>query len=218
MDGRDAYARVRDEMVALLARRGIRDERVLAAMRVMPRHEFVPEQLRSEAYGDHALPVEAGQTISQPYIVALMTELLELEPESRVLEVGAGSGYQTAILASLASEVYAIERIPELAELADERVRRLGFSNVRVVCADGTSGWPEQAPYDAIVVAAGGPSVPEPLVEQLAIGGRLVLPVGTTVSQRLVRIVKTEHGIREEDHGACIFVKLIGEHGFQESY
>lgn len=218
MDGRDAYARVRDEMVALLARRGIRDERVLAAMRVTPRHEFVPEQLRSEAYGDHALPVEAGQTISQPYIVALMTELLELEPESRVLEVGAGSGYQTAILASLASEVYAIERIPELAELADERVRRLGFSNVRVVCADGTSGWPEQAPYDAIVVAAGGPSVPEPLVEQLAIGGRLVLPVGTTVSQRLVRIVKTEHGIREEDHGACIFVKLIGEHGFQESY
>lgn len=218
MDGRDAYARVRDEMVALLARRGIRDERVLAAMRFTPRHEFVPEQLRSEAYGDHALPVEAGQTISQPYIVALMTELLELEPESRVLEVGAGSGYQTAILASLASEVYAIERIPELAELADERVRRLGFSNVRVVCADGTSGWPEQAPYDAIVVAAGGPSVPEPLVDQLAIGGRLVLPVGTTVSQRLVRIVKTEHGIREEDHGACIFVKLIGEHGFQESY
>lgn len=218
MDGRDAYARVRDEMVALLARRGIRDERVLAAMRFTPRHEFVPEQLRSEAYGDHALPVEAGQTISQPYIVALMTELLELEPESRVLEVGAGSGYQTAILASLASEVYAIERIPELAELADERVRRLGFSNVRVVCADGTSGWLEQAPYDAIVVAAGGPSVPEPLVEQLAIGGRLVLPVGTTVSQRLVRIVKTEHGIREEDHGACIFVKLIGEHGFQESY
>jgi protein-L-isoaspartate(D-aspartate) O-methyltransferase len=216
MRPQDPYANARDEMIALLRRRLVRDERVLAAMRSVPRHEFVPEGLRSEAYGDHALAIGSGQTISQPFMVALMTELLELTPESRVLEIGAGSGYQTAILAALAGEVYAVERLPELAGRAARRLIEMGYANVAIRCADGTNGWPEHAPYDAIVVAAGGPAIPEPLVRQLAVGGRIVAPVGSAVSQRLVRLVRTEHGVREEDHGGCVFVKLIGEHGFEE--
>jgi protein-L-isoaspartate(D-aspartate) O-methyltransferase len=196
---------------------GIKDTRVLEAMRNVPRHFFVPEALQSRAYGDHALPISANQTISQPYIVARMTELLELDANSRVLEIGAGSGYQTAVLAQLAAQVYAIERIGDLAREAQARIRQLEIYNATVKCFDGTLGWAAHAPYDGILVAAGGPAVPEPLIAQLKIGGRLVVPVGESrESQRLVRVIKTETGRREEDHGGCAFVPLIGQHGWSD--
>jgi protein-L-isoaspartate(D-aspartate) O-methyltransferase len=193
----------------------IQDARVLEAMRTVPRHAFVPEALQGRAYGDHALPISGSQTISQPYIVARMTELLETNSESRVLEIGAGSGYQTAILAKVAGQVYSIERIASLAREAQSRIRALNIYNATVKCFDGTLGWAANAPYDAILVAAGGPTVPEPLVAQLKIGGRLVVPVGETrESQRLVRVIKGETGYQSEDHGACAFVPLIGQHGW----
>jgi protein-L-isoaspartate(D-aspartate) O-methyltransferase len=194
---------------------GIRDPRVLDAINAVPRHFFVPEALQGRAYGDHALPIDANQTISQPFIVARMSELLELDERSRVLEIGAGSGYQTAVLAQLAAQVYAIERIAELARQAQARIRGLGIYNATVKCFDGTLGWSAHAPYDAILVAAGGPEVPEPLEAQLKPGGRLVMPVGATrESQTLVRIVRTEEGLTREDHGACAFVPLIGHYGW----
>ncbi|MGI8566021.1 MAG: protein-L-isoaspartate(D-aspartate) O-methyltransferase [Pyrinomonadaceae bacterium] len=194
---------------------GIRDERVLDVMRDVPRHFFVPEALQSRAYGDHALPIDANQTISQPYIVARMSELLELDARSRVLEIGAGSGYQTAVLSRLAAQVYAIERIGDLAREAQARIRAQGIYNATVKCFDGTLGWSAHAPYDAILVAAGGPDVPEPLKAQLKIGGRLVLPVGAVrESQRLVRVIRTEESYESEDHGACAFVPLIGRYGW----
>lgn len=184
-------------------------------MRSVPRHAFVPEALQSRAYGDHALPISSSQTISQPYIVARMTELLEINSESRVLEIGAGSGYQTAILAKVAGQVYSIERIANLAREAQSRIRQLNIYNATVKCFDGTLGWAANAPYDGVLVAAGGPTVPEPLVAQLRIGGRLVVPVGDSrESQRLVRIIKTETRYKQEDHGACAFVPLIGQHGW----
>ena len=195
---------------------GVRDPKVLEAMRTVPRHAFVPDALQGRAYGDHALPISANQTISQPYIVARMTELLELDQISRVLEIGAGSGYQTAVLAKIAAQVYSIERIADLAREAQTRIRRLGIYNATVKCFDGTLGWGASAPYDAILVAAGGPTVPEPLFAQLKVGGRLVIPVGESrESQRLVRVVKIGTGRREEDHGACAFVPLIGRHGWR---
>ena len=196
---------------------GIRDVRVLDAMRSVPRHLFVPEALQSRAYGDHALPIAANQTISQPFIVARMSELLELDDRSRVLEIGAGSGYQTAVLARLAAQVYAIERIGELARVAQARIRQLGIYNATVKCFDGTLGWSAHAPYDGILVAAGGPDVPEPLLAQLKIDGRLVIPIGDTrESQRLIRFIRTEKGYAEEDHGACAFVPLIGHYGWSQ--
>src|SRR3989441_3925462 len=193
----------------------IRDGNVLEAMRTVPRHLFVPEALQGRAYGDHALPISANQTISQPYIVARMTELLELEQGSRVLEIGAGSGYQTAVLAKIAGQVYSIERIADLAREAQARIRQLGIYNATVKCFDGTLGWATHAPYDGILVAAGGPDIPEPLVGQLKVGGRLVIPVGESrESQRLIRIIKSEKTYSEEDHGACAFVPLVGQHGW----
>ena len=193
----------------------IQDERVLAAMRRIPRHLFVPEALQSRAYGDHALPIAANQTISQPFIVARMSELLELDERSRVLEIGAGSGYQTAVLSALCAQIYSIERIADLAREAQARIRSLGIYNATVKCFDGTLGWSAHSPYDAILVAAGGPEVPEPLLEQLGIGGRLIVPVGATrESQRLVRVIRTEQGYEHEDHGACAFVPLIGRFGW----
>jgi protein-L-isoaspartate(D-aspartate) O-methyltransferase len=194
---------------------GIRDRRVLDAMLTMPRHYFVPEALQGRAYGDHALPIAANQTISQPYIVARMSELLELDDRSRVLEIGAGSGYQTAVLSKLAAQVYSIERIAELAREAQARIRGLGIYNATVKCFDGTLGWSAHAPYDAILVAAGGPDVPDPLLAQLQLGGRLVIPTGETrESQRLIRVIRTEKGYEREDHGACAFVPLIGHYGW----
>ena len=193
----------------------IRDTKVLDAMRSVPRHAFVPEALQGRAYGDHALPISGSQTISQPYIVARMTELLEIDSDSRVLEIGAGSGYQTAVLAKVAGQVYSIERIASLAREAQSRIRQLNIYNATVKCFDGTLGWAANAPYDAILVAAGGPTVPQPLVAQLRVGGCLVLPVGETrESQRLIRVIKDEVGYKQEDHGACAFVPLIGQHGW----
>ncbi|MDT7689460.1 MAG: hypothetical protein QOJ70_3340 [Acidobacteriota bacterium] len=194
---------------------GIRDPRVLAALTDVPRHFFVPDALQGRAYGDHALPIDANQTISQPYIVARMTELLEADKSSRVLEIGAGSGYQTAVLSRVAGQVYAIERIGELARQAQARIRSLGIYNATVKCFDGTMGWSAHAPYDGILVAAGGPEVPAPLLAQLKVGGRLVIPVGASrESQKLVRVVRNEDGYQHEDHGSCAFVPLIGRHGW----
>jgi protein-L-isoaspartate(D-aspartate) O-methyltransferase len=210
------YRRQREAMAEHLRQHHrIRDERVLRVMAEVPRHLFVPEALRSNAYGDHALPISANQTISQPYIVARMTELLEVDEHGRVLEIGAGSGYQTAVLARLAGSVFAIERIAELAREAQKRIRELGIYNATVKCFDGTLGWDAHAPYDAVLAAAGGPDVPEPLLAQLKVGGRLVMPVGPTrESQRLVRVVRTEKDYKREDHGACAFVPLIGRYGW----
>ena len=196
---------------------GIRDQRVLDAMLAVPRHAFVPEALQSRAYGDHALPISANQTISQPYIVARMTELLEIDKDSRVLEIGAGSGYQTAVIAQIAGQVFAIDRIGELAREAQARIRQLGIYNATVKCFDGTLGWAANAPYDAILVAAGGPTIPDPLIAQLKLGGRLVVPVGDSrESQRLIRVFKTDRGPKVEDHGGCAFVPLIGQHGWSD--
>jgi protein-L-isoaspartate(D-aspartate) O-methyltransferase len=194
---------------------GIRDGKVLEAMRRVPRHFFVTEALRGRSYDDNALPIDFNQTISQPFIVARMTELLELDKKSRVLEIGAGSGYQTAVLAQLASQVYSIERIGELARQAQARIRELGIYNATVKAFDGTLGWNAYGPYDGVLVAAGGPRIPEPLIAQLKPGGRLVIPIGETrESQKLIRVIKTETGHRVEEHGPCQFVPLIGQHGW----
>jgi protein-L-isoaspartate(D-aspartate) O-methyltransferase len=211
-----AYARQRAGMVAQLRRQGIRDERVLAAMSVIPRHLFVPETMRHNAYGDHALPIEGGQTISQPYIVARETELLELSEQERVLEIGAGSGYQTAVLGLVAGNVFALERLTELARGAQRLVRSLGIYNATIKWFDGTVGWSEFAPYRAILVAAAAPEAPQPLIDQLAVGGKLVIPVGTEQEQRLLRVTRTATETKTEDFGRCQFVKLIGRHGWQE--
>jgi protein-L-isoaspartate(D-aspartate) O-methyltransferase len=197
---------------------GIRDQKVLEAMRSVPRHFFVTEALRGRAYDDNALPINFNQTISQPFIVARMSELLEVDKKSRVLEIGAGSGYQTAILSQLASQVYAIERIGELAREAQGRIRELGIYNATVKAFDGTLGWNAHGPYDAILVAAGGPKIPDPLIAQLGVGGRLVIPIGETRdSQKLVRVIKTETSHKVEEYGPCQFVPLIGQHGWEKN-
>jgi protein-L-isoaspartate(D-aspartate) O-methyltransferase len=203
-------------MVDVLRRHGIRNEAVLKVMEDVPRHMFVPEALAAKAYGDHALPIGHMQTISQPYMVARMTELLQIGPASTVLEIGAGSGYQTAILAALGARVFAIERIAELSRSASASVRQLGLHNATIKSFDGTIGWSEHAPYDGILVAAGGPSIPDPLLSQLGVGGRLVIPIGDEENQILVRITKTETGTVREDLDPCSFVKLIGRYGWAE--
>lgn len=193
----------------------IADPRVLNVMNTVPRHRFVPDALKSQAYKDNALPISAGQTISQPFIVARMSELLELTGKERVLEIGAGSGYQSAVLALLARKVFAVERITNLANEALAKLRSLGFNNVSIRTDDGTKGWQVYAPFDAILVAAGGPEVPKPLLEQLEIGGKLVIPIGEDQkSQMLVRFIRTENGFKREEHGPCSFVPLIGQHGW----
>jgi len=215
----DVLADKRREMVdRQIAGRGITDHAVLDAMRVVPREAFVPEAQAEFAYDDTPLPIEAAQTISQPYIVALMASALELSPDDRVLEVGAGSGYAAAVLSRIAGEVHAIERHAMLAELARRRLRELGYDNAEVRHGDGTMGWPAHAPYDGIAVAAGGPSVPETLRQQLAVGGRLVIPVGTTPrDQQLIRVTRTsERDYREESLGAVRFVPLIGAQGWAD--
>ena len=218
--GAESFAGRRQHMVERqIAARGIRDRAVLEAMRAVPREFFVPDSAVEFAYHDTPLPIEEGQTISQPYIVALMAAALRLTPRDRVLEVGAGSGYAAAVLSRIAAEVYTIERHEALAALAKGRMRELGFDNVHVLHGDGTLGWPEHAPYDAIVVAAGGPSVPAALKAQLAIGGRLVIPVGDTARlQELVRVTRTgQNEYKQEDLGGVQFVPLIGAEGWEES-
>ena len=193
----------------------IADTRVIDVLSRLPRHLFVPSGLKSQAYRDGALPIANGQTISQPFIVARMTELLELKGDEKVLEIGAGTGYQTAVLASLARKVFSIERLPELAAEANHRLQTLGFRNVTLKAGDGTEGWSAYHPYDSILVAAGGPSVPKPLIAQLKVGGKLIIPVGEDArSQKLMRVTRTESGSMQEDFGPCAFVPLIGEHGW----
>jgi protein-L-isoaspartate(D-aspartate) O-methyltransferase len=199
-----------------LERRGISDVRVLEAMRKVPRHLFVDPALAGRAYEDAPLPIGEGQTISQPYMVAVMTAALCLQGGERVLEIGTGSGYQAAVLAELAGQVYSIERIPALADRAQATLRRLGYDNVTIRVGDGSAGWPEAAPFEAIVVTAGAPSVPPPLVEQLQVGGRLVIPVGSPQAQTLRRVLRKEEGVDQEELVGCIFVRLVGEHGWQE--
>jgi len=194
--------------------RGIKDPRVIAAMKKVPRHLFVEEALQNQAYSDYPLPIGEKQTISQPYIVAIMTEALQLTGKERVLEIGAGSGYQTAILAEMVRAVYSFERIRSLAIKARKLLLELGYNNVEVKFSDGTYGWPEEAPFDGIMVTAGSPDIPQPLVDQLALGGRLVIPVGDESIQDLIRITKTEEGITKDDLGGCRFVKLVGKYGW----
>jgi protein-L-isoaspartate(D-aspartate) O-methyltransferase len=189
--------------------RGVVDERVLAALRSVPRHRFVPAELAGEAYGDHPLPIGRGQTISQPYVVAFMSAALALDGREKVLEIGTGSGYQAAVLAALAREVYTIEIVPELGERAKETLAELGIANVHTRIGDGYLGWPEAAPFDAILVTAAPDHVPEPLVDQLALGGRMILPVGTD-RQELVLLRKTEHGLEQEEVLPVRFVPMTG--------
>jgi protein-L-isoaspartate(D-aspartate) O-methyltransferase len=199
-----------------IAARGIKDSRVVAAMKKVPRHLFVEEALQSQAYNDHPLPIGEKQTISQPYMVALMTEAMELKGKERVLEIGAGSGYQTAILAELVQEVYSVERIRSLAIRSRKLLYELGYFNVEIKIFDGTYGWAEKGPFDAIIVTAGSPDIPQPFYDQLSMGGRLVIPVGDAHVQDLFRIAKTKEGIKKEDFGGCRFVKLIGRYGWED--
>jgi len=214
----DDYRCRREAMVDRQIRaRGVKDPRVLEAMRTVPRHLFVPEAHRTRSYHDTPLPTAEGQTISQPYIVAWMTEMLRLKGDEVVLEVGAGSGYQAAILCLLARFVYTIERIDTLAESARRRLEGLGYTNFEVVVGDGTRGLSEHAPYQGIIVTAGAPRVPPLLTEQLADGGRLVIPVGSATLQVLTVIEKEGDRIITREEGSCVFVPLVGEHGWESS-
>ena len=211
------FKELRDLMVKTqLIPRGIKDERVLAAMKKVPRHLFVDEPMKHRAYDDSALPIGEGQTISQPYMVAVMTELLELKGTEKVLEIGTGSGYQAAVLAELAKEIYTVERIAVLAERAEKRYRELGYANIRVKVADGTLGWPDASPFDRIIITAGTPKVPEPLLQQLADQGILIAPVGDRFSQQLIKVRKTGDKVLQEYHTPCVFVPLIGEYGWKK--
>lgn len=209
--------RMRERMVIeQIVGRGITDQRVISVMRELPRHLFVEEAMARQAYQDNPLPIGEGQTISQPYIVALMTELLQVAPGMKVLEIGTGSGYQAAVLAKLGADVHTVERIPKLCESARDRLRAMGLFNVHVKLDDGTLGWPSIAPFDRILVTAGGPEVPPPLVDQLAEGGRLVLPVGPTRRlQSLILIEKTGGEVQRREVCGVQFVDLVGAHGWK---
>ncbi|MBI4591476.1 MAG: protein-L-isoaspartate(D-aspartate) O-methyltransferase [Candidatus Rokubacteria bacterium] len=198
-----------------LVRRGITDARVLDAMRKIPRHLFVEEALRDRAYGDYPLPIGEGQTISQPYIVGIMTQLLRLTGSEKVLEIGTGSGYQTAVLAELARRVCSVERIPSLAARARATLEAMGYTNVWVRMADGTFGWPDEAPFDRILVSAAAPSLPQPLFHQLVEGGRMVLPVGDALSQALTVVERVGGEMLTTVDAGCVFVKLIGKYGWE---
>jgi protein-L-isoaspartate(D-aspartate) O-methyltransferase len=211
------YEIAREKMVTeQLVSRGIKDSRVLAAMRKVPRHLFVDEALAARAYGDYPLPIGEKQTISQPYMVALMTEALAPGPKDRILEIGTGSGYQTAILAELCSKVFSIERIKVIAERAEKTLNDLGYSNFLIRVGDGSKGWKEEAPFEGILVTAGAPGIPKVLEEQLTDGGSLVIPVGDEFSQSLTKIVRDGDDFRHFDLTGCVFVKLIGNHGWKE--
>jgi protein-L-isoaspartate(D-aspartate) O-methyltransferase len=216
MNDAELAARRRAMVERQIAARGIADPALLAAFGAVPRHAFVAEALRDEAYDDAPLPIEDGQTISQPYIVALMLQAARLQPGDRMLEVGAGSGYASAVASRLVAHVDAVERHPRLADAARKRLARLGFANVDVHCGDGSAGWPAAAPFDAIVVAAAGPRVPDALRAQLAPGGRLVMPTGSGV-QRLVLVTRTGTGFRDEDLGGVMFVPLVGSEGWPDT-
>lgn len=212
---RDAYAALRRKMVeAQLRRRGVTDTRVLQAMGGVPRHEFVSERFQKIAYGDHPIPIGENQTISQPYIVGLMLQALALEPQDSVLEIGTGSGYETALLAEMVRQVYSIECHSELSDRAGKILARLGYSNVILAVGDGSQGLPRAAPFNAIVVSAAAPSIPPPLLDQLKDGGRMVIPVGSRPLQELQLVRKRDHDSVVSVIGTCCFVRLVGKHGF----
>jgi protein-L-isoaspartate(D-aspartate) O-methyltransferase len=211
------FDRLRQDMVEKqIEARGVTDVAVLNAMRTVPRHLFVSEALMDQAYSDYPLPIGEQQTISQPYIVAEMTQALELTRDDRVLEIGTGSGYQAAVLAHIAYRVYTIERIHGLYVKTRKLFDRLGYHNIVTRYSDGTSGWKDESPFDAIIVTAGAPEIPEVLIEQLAVGGRMVIPVGNQYAQELFKLVRDEDGVRKDNLGGCRFVKLVGEHGWRE--
>jgi protein-L-isoaspartate(D-aspartate) O-methyltransferase len=212
------FKSTRQQMVdTQLIPRGIHDKRLLNAMLKVPRHVFLDEALWPQAYEDHPLPIGEKQTISQPYIVALMTELLHLTGKEKVLEIGTGSGFQTAVLAELAGQAYTIERLPAIAKRARKVFDDLQYTNIVITISDGTAGWKEHSPYDGIIVTAAAPNAPQPLLEQLAIGGRMVIPIGNEFSQDLIVYTREEKNkYIEENHGGCRFVKLIGEFGWKE--
>jgi protein-L-isoaspartate(D-aspartate) O-methyltransferase len=212
------YTSARTHMVqSQIIARGIRDKRVVSAMQEVPRHLFVEESLRDEAYDDNPLPIGEGQTISQPYMVAIMTELLELKDTDRVLEIGTGSGYQAAILSRLCSWVFTVERVSALTERAHKILETCGYENLSFKIGDGSEGWPENAPFNGIVVTAGAPRIPEALVDQLAENGKLVIPVGTRFSQTLKRLTKRRTDNLVQSFTGCRFVDLIGRHGWSDS-
>ena len=211
------YEQWRQQMVEnQIVARGITDVNVVRAMKKVPRHLFVSEALTESAYGDFPLPIGEGQTISQPYIIAEMTNALELTGNERVLEIGTGSGYQAAILAEIVYRVYTIERNNSLFLTARRLFDRLKYYNIVTKYSDGTQGWAKESPFDAIIVTAGGESIPRPLIDQLAPGGRLVMPVGGSLTQELLKVEKTDQGLSSSSLGGCRFVKLIGQHGWKE--
>jgi protein-L-isoaspartate(D-aspartate) O-methyltransferase len=210
------YTRQREEMVRRqIEARGVTDPYVLAAMLKVPRHLFVSDALRDQAYGDFPLPIGEQQTISQPYIVAEMTQALQPGKDDRILEIGTGSGYQAAILAEIVFRVYTIEKLYPLYIKTRKLFDQLQYHNIVTKYSDGTSGWKDESPFDAIIVTAGSPGIPEPLVSQLAVGGRMVIPVGDQYSQELIKLYKDEHGIHRTNLGGCRFVKLVGEYGWR---
>ena len=217
MQADDEFRQSRRDMVEYqIKNRGVTDNRILDAFRKIPRHEFVKEPYLVEAYMDHPLPIGNGQTISQPYIVALMTEQLHLKGDEKVLEIGTGSGYQAAILSELAREVHSVERVPELADQAGQNLERLGITNVKIHVGDGTLGWPQEAPFDGIIITAGTPGMPEGLVDQLADNGRLVAPVGSRWRQMLELWIKQGDNVEKEAVLPVVFVPLIGDKGWDE--
>lgn len=205
-----------ERLIKILRNKGITDERVLEAFRQVHRHEFVDGAMYAQAYDDNALPIGSGQTISQPYIVALMTQLLRLGKDDKILEIGTGSGFQTAILAQFSRRVYTIERQRDLGETARKRLREMGFINIICKIGDGTSGWPQYAPFDRIIVTAGAPVIPHTLVDQLSMNGIMIIPVGDKFSQDLVVYEKTVQGVKQTTYGGVVFVPLIGEQGWNE--
>jgi protein-L-isoaspartate(D-aspartate) O-methyltransferase len=211
----DDYRFLRERMVQLIESRGVQDRAVLQAMRELPRHLFVSEPMQTQAYGDHALPIGSSQTISQPWVVARMTELLRVESTHTVLEVGTGSGYQTAVLAKLARWVYSLERISDLARRAIRRIQQLGLENVKIQTFDGTVGWSDAAPFDRILVTAAAPAPPPPLLRQLRIGGRMLIPEGEREEQRLVVYDKLADGVSRREGEGVVFVPLIGRHAWE---
>jgi len=211
------YKRLRDNMVEQqIVSRGISDPKVIDALRNVPRHMFVSEALMDQAYGDFPLPIGEQQTISQPYIVAEMTQALQLNKGDRVLEIGTGSGYQAAILAEIVFRVYTIERINSLYIKARKLFDKLCYHNIITKYSDGTTGWQDESPFDAIIITAGAPKIPKTLIDQLAVGGRMILPVGTSFSQELVKLYRDQDGIHTANLGGCRFVKLVGEHGWDK--
>ncbi len=216
MEQTTSYQKARKAMVERqLIPRGIQDRKVLDALGKVERHRFIPETLQGLAYADRPLPIDRQQTISQPYIVALMSQALEVGEDDVVLEIGTGSGYQAAILAEICKTVYTVEKYPELLDKASSILRKIGYKNVIGKIDDGTLGWPEHQPYDAIIVTAGAPNVPQPLIQQLKEGGRMVVPVGSDSSQEMLKLTRKEDCIAEKRLGGCRFVPLRGEHGWK---